>query len=236
MKLIGQHLLFPEIAGRLEERIPKLFNNAVNFGVEDEDNNLSGFVTADTRQGRLKTHPNDHAFSASQYLFDGFNDLEKIYGLPLRVYQAMNTSEIVALFVGDAVMKKFPDRVQGRMSYNQLIQNQQVEEIVSAMVSVGYSYPAVKRVIGKGFSSHSTQSGDLKRRIAALPEGIRSELLHALIGSRAIPNREDPKKFDYADPNLDGRRLGYDKPASASFYTGYFVRGMEAVCRGFHKK
>ena len=185
----GQRFLSSELVGGLERRIPRLVNNAVNFGIEDENGNLSGFLMADNRKGSAKTIQSDHPFSASQYLFDGFNDLERIYGLPLMFYQAMNTSEIVAIFVGDAVMKKFPDiQFHGR-SYNQLKQEGNVEEIVSAMVSVGYSYPAVRRVIESGYSSHPVESGDLIKRIAALPEAIKIKLREALVGRRAVPNR-----------------------------------------------
>lgn len=236
MKFIRGQRFLPEETGRLEDRIPKLINNEVNFGTEDENGNLSGFLVADNRKGSAKTIQSDHPFSASQYLFDGFNDLERIYGLPLMLYQAMNTSEIVALFVGDAVMKKFPDiQFHGR-SYNQLKQQGNVEEIVSAMVSVGYSYHAVRRVIGRGYSSHPTGSGDLMRRIAALPEVIKIKLREALVGQRAVPNRENPKTFDYDDLNITGRMFGYHTPGSASVYIGSFFRGMKSVYAKHHKK
>ena len=232
MKIIrGQESLFAEAAGGLERRLPILSNNTINFGVEQ--GNLEGFL----RENKVKVTPRDHAFSASQYLFDGFNDLEIIYGLPIQVYRAMNTSEIIAFFVGDWVMKKFPDiQFQRGKSYSQLKQDARVEDIVSAMVSIGYKYAAVRHVIGKGFSRHSSKPNDLIRRINSLPDDVKIKLLQALTGQRAVPSRENPKNWDYFDHNIVGQKFGYHTQESAQIYVDSFRRGIESVYRKHHRR
>ena len=232
MRLVSRQIaLFASAAGRLEERLPRLVNDANNFGVGPE--NLESFLKADT----VKVARSDHPFSASQHLFDGFNDLEKIYGLPLQVYQSMNTSEIVALFVGDEVMKRFPViEFQRGKSYLQLRREGKVEEIVSAMVSVGYKYSAVNQMHGKGCTYHSANPGDLMKRIASLPDDVKKKLMIALLGSRAVPNREDPKKWDYFDPNLLGHQFGYHTAGSAEVYVNWFVNRMKGVYDKYHRR
>ncbi|HLC61149.1 MAG TPA: hypothetical protein VJJ52_07015 [Candidatus Nanoarchaeia archaeon] len=215
--------------------MPRLINDALNFGVEQD--NLSSLLVADRRTGEHKTLQSDHPFSASQHLFDGFHDLEGVYHLPIELYQSMNTSEIAALFIGDSVMKRFSEkRFHNGKPYSQLRQEGNVEDIVSSMVGVGYSYPAVRRIIGKGFSKHNTGPGDLKIRIALIRELLKRELLGALIGSRAVPSREIATKYDYFDSNFVGHKFGYHRQASAKVYADAFRRGMESVYRKYSKR
>ena len=224
LKKIGS--LFDGSSSGLERRVV-VRNNADNFGITEE--NLTSFLVEDKK----RVAPRDHDFSASQHLFDGFKDLERSRGgLPVEVYQSLNTSEIAALFVGDAVAKKYPDLpFVGRRTYNALKEERDVAQMASFLVSIGYNYSPVLAMRNVGFKSHPTKSGDLIRRIDALPKYARDILRESLFRERAIPSRENPKNCDYYDFNLLGAKFGYNRPDSASFYVKSVVSGMRSVYR-----
>ncbi len=227
----GQGNLFTGQDGGLEGRLPRIVNNATDFGFEV--GNLASFLAPD----ETKVVPTDHLYSASQRLFDGFNDLVKIGStLPREIYQSLNTSEIAALFIGSAVAKKFPYKPLRGKTYNELKNEADVAEIVSAFVGIGYQYAGIIGMINRGFTGHPTRSGDLKRRIDALPDSTKKMLSFVLLKDRAVPSRENPRNFDYFDPNFVGHRLGYDKRGSAFRYIELVASGMKEVYRNYNSQ
>jgi len=227
-----QGILFIGGDGGLERRLPRIVNNATDFGFEV--GNLASFLAPD----ETKVVPTDHIHSASQRLFDGFNDLVKIGStLPREIYQSLNTSEIAALFIGNVVAKKFPDtHFRKGKTYNELKNEADVAEIVSAFVGIGYQYAAIISMINCGFTGHPTRSGDLKRRIDSLSDNTKKMLSFVLLKDRAVPSRENPRNFDYFDPNFVGHRLGYDKRGSAFRYIELVASGMKEAYRNYNSQ
>ena len=70
---------------------------------------------------------------------------------------------------------------------------------------MGYQWGAVRAIGEKGFNKHPTKSGDLKKRIMALPYNAKEMFLLPFNRTRAVSNADNPEKFDFYDPNSDGK-------------------------------
>jgi hypothetical protein len=204
---------------RLDGGAPKIRNNVEGYGLNLD--NLSGF--------RNKPESN---YEAAQYLFYGVIDMERVNGVPHEIHEAMTTAETAAMYIGDAKLKMLGSATLKRgknvvtIKYTEL-KDKPVEEIISALVTIGFQYVAVRRMKNKGFHQYSTGRGDLRKRIAALPEPIKQMFLLPFGRRMAVSNVYDKVQFDFIDPNSDG---SLDHTA-AVIYTRRVADYMARVCQ-----
>ena len=219
----NQPSLFPQEQIKLEDRLPRTVNDYPNFGFLEE--NLISFTFPQEIVQAV-----DQEFSAAQHLHDGMRDLERSDGLPIEIYLYQNTAETAGLFVGNSVAKKFPNIsfVKGK-SYNDMLKEERVEEIISALVRIGYSYGAVQQMKNKGFIGHSTEYGHLKKRMASLSTDAKEKFLKKFRMKRAVSDRENKHKFDFMDLNLAGKVLGYNTHQTADGYVHLVIPHMKSA-------
>ncbi len=187
-------------------------------------NDIKGYGFLENNLGSFRTKANGD-YEAAQYLYFGFMDIGR--GIPHEVYQAMDTAEIAAMFIGNWQLKKFGSSScsnHKKFSYSEL-KNKPVDEIVSALVQIGFNYTSVIKMKDKGYNKHPTKRGDLKRRIVTLPSPTQQLFLQAFNRKRAIPNSENSAEFDFYDPNK-GDGLDY---TAAKNYTGRVIELIKSL-------
>ena len=198
------------------QNVPRATNNEHGYGFVD--GSLDSFLS--------KRVDN---YQAVEPLFYGLRDMGRTPGIPPEIYQAMNTAEIAAMLIGVGELKMFGNgrftlRSGKEINYDEL-KNKPVEEIISKLVKIGFEYEAVRIMRDKGFTQHSTRRGDLKKRIAELPEDVKNIFTDLFKRERAVSNRQNPSKHDFYDPTIDARN-GYD---AARTYVSQIISYMSTL-------
>jgi len=196
--------------------LPVHFNSMDDYGFSDRS--LDSFLS------RAKGN-----YEAARFLYYGIIDMEREEGIPHAVYQAMNTQDIAAMLIGAAALKELEIIRVGKehIRYNEL-KDKLVEDIISALVQIGYKYNAIIRMRSKGYHKHSTRPGSLKSRIALLSSEVKEAFRAVFEMEIAVPNTDGRGKFDFYDT---GDRL-QDRSA-AQIYTRDFLGLMS---RAYRKK
>ncbi len=144
-------------------------------------------------------------YKAAKYLFYGMHNFERDgIGVPSQVYQSLPTGTIAAMFIGDAELKSSPSlSAKGKSKriyrYSEL-KDKSTEEIIPALVDVGFKYNAVRELYKNGYKPNKKEN--LKEIIGALPENVRKMFELAFKRPRAKPYHEN-KEGGFYDPNFD---------------------------------
>lgn len=202
---------------------PATVNNLNGYGFP-EDGCLNSF---------LSMAPGN--YESAQHLYYGMRDMENGRGIPHEIYQVMNTAEIAAMFIGNAVLK-----IKGKVKIRQgevdreieylRLKYEPVEGIISELVVIGFQYNAIRRMQKKGFSKYETGKDSLKRRISALPESTKKMFLLPFNRKMAISNRDNREGFDFYDPNCDETGNSPLDYRGALTYTTQVKSYMKDVC------
>lgn len=203
---------------RLDGKTLQIGNNAEGYGF-----NLDSLASFRSKK------PADN-YRASQYLFYGMMDMERVIGVPHAVHESMTTAESAAMYIGDAKLKTLGSvtirrgKNESTIKYSEL-RNKPVEEIIATLVAIGFQYSAVRRMKNKGFYQHSTGKGDLRKRIAELPAAVKQMFLLTFSRMMAVSNVDDKVRFDFIDPDSEGA-LDYTAAKSYTTQVAAYMKGL----------
>lgn len=209
--------------GGLEERLqsttttsPPIVNNMEGYGFIE--GSLTSFLGMQSGN-----------YHAARDLFYGLIDLSRMdRAAAHEIYQLMNTADIAAMFIGIARLKELGTvtiRRTGRIiNYEELQREAAVENIISKLVQIGYSFNAVDMMKNKGFNEHPTFYNSLKKRIARLSPEAKQKFTNAFLRSRPISHRERPERFDFYD--VGEGRTDY---TAADIYTKAAIEHMKTL-------
>ena len=168
-----------------------------------------------SESGSRARRKNPHAsYNALECLFYGLNIVEspgKNIGLPDEALQKMNSSDIIAMYIGIGQVRRHGSMALGKtgISYNELVKLP-VEEMVSKLVGHGFRYSGIRHMRGYGYKDLPTAKGNLKERIAALPDEVKDQLKKAIMYVKpdtGLRKKSDLESFgendDFRDPNQE---------------------------------
>lgn len=213
-------------AGTLEVKVRdganSILNKLPNYGFAKES--LSPFLQKIKKNGKFVN--DEKGGYALENVFKGMNNFESLdgrYGAAANVLIKMNTSEILALYIG--IQQKKPN-----LSSFSKSESQNFPEIISELVSAGYEYRAVQQMANqkKGFSEHPTYRGGLIERMRHVPEEDKNKFIKSLsIPYRNFGGTTEELRYEFRDPfESDERR--YDRTGK-TIWINKIVKLMEMV-------
>lgn len=141
-----------------------------------------------------------------------FESLDGRFGVGYEILSRMNSSEILAMYIGIQQAKIDACISTTMEKYDKLLQlgQQNFPTMISKLVGTGYGFSGIKRVAdtGNGYSLHPTERGDLIRRMQDVPQEVRNRFIESL----KIPYRrfDRPSKGIFSPPSVLGK--GYEDP------------------------
>lgn len=126
--------------------------------------------------------------------------------VPHRVLRELNSSEILGLYCGIGRLKHYGNIRRGDVFLEkEEVFKKSFEEQVSILVSYAYAgYAGIRNLKGKGYRGHSTNKGDMKKRMLSVDKDSQNKFIESMKQPTRGSNRVD-KLDGFFDPNAEGK-------------------------------
>ena len=165
---------------RLADSLPDIIlNSEPAYGVTEED------LVASFDNSRIGN------YEALENMLIGLNNAD----VPHKILAALNSSELLALYLGIGQLKKqgsirYGMKNQRDIPYTELIEKG-FEEQISLLISYGYRRRGIRVMRERGFTSHPNKRGQLRQRMSKIDSRTREQFRESLGYSLRMHQKQD---------------------------------------------